>query len=409
MPHNPFHKIKSFLGGALLIAGSCIGAAMLALPLRAGFAGYIPSSIVFIVCWIFMLITALMLAEVNIYTGRGSSLISMAGATLGEWGKAASWGIFLCLFYALMVAYSFESGLLISGQLEMSYGIQFPAHWGSCLFVSLMGFFIYLGTQAVDKANRALMLVLIFCYFFLVFTGTRFVSSELLTKTCSPKHSFLVLPVMVTSFGFHNVIPSISEHYQYDRKRIRKAILFGGSIPLLIYLVWNAIILGIIPFEEEHIAFQALQGKTPAQALMAVAGNQKVLLFANGFAFFAIATSFIGVGLSLVDFLADGLKIKKEGASRAVLCIVALLPPLLFSMGWENLFLKSLEYVGGFMAVILFGFFPVLMLNKLKKAKDSESLIDVVISSKLTKGYVISFSTLVFIIQLLKELHFLNA
>ena len=120
-------KGNPVLGGALLVAGSCIGAAMLAMPLRAGFAGYIPSSVAFFICWVFMLTTALMLVEVNVHIGQGCSLVSMADKTLGRWGKICTWFLFLCLFYALMVAYSFESGLLLAGQTELSFNHHIPA------------------------------------------------------------------------------------------------------------------------------------------------------------------------------------------------------------------------------------------------------------------------------------------
>ena len=58
-------KRGSVFGGMLLIAGSCIGAGMLALPIITGLGGFFSSIITIIITWAFMTYSGLLLLEVN--------------------------------------------------------------------------------------------------------------------------------------------------------------------------------------------------------------------------------------------------------------------------------------------------------------------------------------------------------
>lgn len=53
-------RISHFLGGVFLVAGTAIGAGMLAIPITTAFSGFLPSLALLAVCWGFMLITALL-------------------------------------------------------------------------------------------------------------------------------------------------------------------------------------------------------------------------------------------------------------------------------------------------------------------------------------------------------------
>lgn len=77
------------LGGVLLVAGTTIGAGMLALPIVTGFAGFWPSALMLIVFWVFMTYTALLLLEVNLWMEKpGGNMIAMAEMTLGKGEKS---------------------------------------------------------------------------------------------------------------------------------------------------------------------------------------------------------------------------------------------------------------------------------------------------------------------------------
>ncbi len=78
----------SVFGSALLIAGCCIGAAMLGLPVLTALAGFQPSVVMFVIAWLFMTTTGLLLTEVNIAFGDKAGIVTMAERTLGRREKS---------------------------------------------------------------------------------------------------------------------------------------------------------------------------------------------------------------------------------------------------------------------------------------------------------------------------------
>lgn len=351
----------SVLGGTLLIAGCCIGAGMLGLPVLSAPAGFIPTLVMFFASWLFMTITGLLFLEVNLWFKDDVSIISMAGRTLGNIGRAIGWVVFLFLFYSLMVAYVSGSGQLFADYFHGMTNISIPVWAGSLVFIAIFGLFVYLGTGAVDRFNRLLMLGLVLSYILLVVTGLPYVNLELLKHT-DWSATTLVIPAMIVSFGFHNLVPTLTTYLHGDARRLRLTIVLGSAIPLMIYLLWEFLILGLVPLHGVGGFQEALANEEmTTQALKTAVGSSWIVDLAHYFAFFAIVTSFLGVSLSFVDFLADGLKINKDRYGKLLLCCLVLGPPFIFAIVYPKVFLIALKYAGGFGAVILFGILPAAM------------------------------------------------
>lgn len=350
------------LGGCiLLVAGCCIGAGMLGLPVLSALAGFLPSLVMFILSWLFMISTGLLLLEVNLGFKEDVSIISMADRSLGLIGKVIGWGGFLFLFYALMVAYISGTGELLTYFLQRFLGIAIPSWMGSLLTCLLFGLMVYLGTQAVDWVNRVFMAGLIGAYALLIFMGSSHVNVNYL-KHQDWSATLIVVPAMIISFGFHNMIPTLTNYLNKDVKKLRLTLIIGSLIPLGIYILWQALILGLVSVEGEGGFRQALQqGDMATQALRNAIGASWIVDVADFFAFFAIVTSFLGVALSFVDFLADGLQIKKTPQGKVLLCSLVIALPLVFALIYPKVFLLALSYAGSFGAVILFGILPAAM------------------------------------------------
>lgn len=399
-----YSKKGNLIGGILLIAGSCIGAGMLGLPVLSAMAGFKPTVAMFLVSWLFMFCTGLLLLEVNLWFKEEVSIVSMAGRTLGFPGKCVAWSVFLFLFYSLMVAYISASGELCADFLEEWVHVVIPRWVGSLFMSALFGLMVYFGTGAVDRLNRVLMLGLILSYILLVMMGGSYVKSDLL-KHENWKESIYVLPVLFISFGYHNLIPTLTNYLKRDSKQMRLAILIGSLIPLLIYLAWEWLILGLVPLEGEGSFQQAIEQQDIAtHALKSAVGASWIVDVGQSFAFFALVTSFLGVALSFVDFLADGLQVKKDAYGKALLCLFVLAPPFLFSLYYPHIFLTALNFAGGFGAVVLFGILPASMVwvGRYRLFLGKEPLVP---GGKITLSLVILFSSLIVIIELLQELN----
>ena len=354
-------KKGSVVGGILLIAGSCIGAGMLGLPIVTGLSGFVPSVGMFFLAWAFMTATALLLVEINGWFSRQVNLLTMTNHALGKWGKGVCWITYLFLFYALLVAYISGIGSLCGTFFQNSLHISFPSWLGSVIFVALFGTVVCFGTRKVDLVNRGLMFGKIGFFVLLVLVGVFYIQPHLLARA-DPIYTASALPLLVIAFGFHNMIPSLTAYLKGDLKRVRLTILGGSLLAFAIYLIWEVLVLGIVPMDGANGLIESLKKDHEAsQSIAAILGSPLVSAFSQGLAFFAILTSFLAQALSLVHFLADGMKINYKKQENLSLCLLALVPPLIFSIIYPQLFFKALNFAGGICAVILFGILPASM------------------------------------------------
>jgi tyrosine-specific transport protein len=350
-------KSGSIMGGALLVAGTSIGGGMLALPILTGQGGFVPSLAVFITCWLFMVCTGLLFLEISLWMDKEANIISMAQKTLGPLGKAFAWGLYLFLFYCLTVAYVVGCGNLLCELFQNSL----PDWAGPLLFVALFAPFVYAGTKVIGKLNIFLMLGLGASFFAFVILGYSHVEPENLVRK-DWSLSFLALPIAFTSFAYQGIIPSLITYMHHDARKTRQAILIGSFIPFLTYLLWQWLIMGIVPADGPYGLTAALaNGSTAIQPLKYFIDNPSIFIIAKLFAFFALVTSFFGVTLGLLDFLADGLRVEKTKQGRLLLCFGVFVPPMLIAYTHPHVFLSALDFAGGFGCALLLGLLPILM------------------------------------------------
>lgn len=178
--------------------------------------------------------------------------------------------------------------------------------------------------------------------------------------------TLILFPVVITSFGYHIIIPSLVTYMNHDRKKLFWVICIGSFFPLMFYIIWQILILGIVPMQGEKGLVEAwCRGLSATYPLTHIITNIWANIGAQFFSFFAITTSFLGVTLSLSDFLIDGLKIKKSWEGRLIACILTFVPPLIFVFTYQRGFLVALEYAGVFVSILLV-FLPAMMVWKLK-------------------------------------------
>lgn len=355
-------KENHILGGILLLSGTAIGAGMLAMPTATAFAGFFPSLGLFFLCSLFMLVTAFFLLDVNLAIRGEPNLISMAGATLGGWGKAISWILYLLLLYSLVAAYIAGSAPLFTHAMHYVTHYTIPEWLANFCLPTLFGSVLYFGTQGVDRTNRILMVGLITAYVLLVLFVPSHIHPALLMHVDLPA-AFLGIPILVTAFAYHVIIPTLTTYLHHDGRRLRKMILIGNAIPLLTYISWQLLVLGVVPLPMLATAWK--QGVSAATPLASVLHSPLIELAAQFFSFFAIVTSFLGVTLSLSDFLIDGLKIKKSWEGRLGALLLTFVPPLLFVHFYKRGFYLALQHAGAIVA-ILFGLLPAAMAWTLK-------------------------------------------
>ncbi|GAB4225850.1 MAG: aromatic amino acid transport family protein [Chlamydiales bacterium] len=351
------HEHKRLLRATLLVAGTTIGGGMLALPVLTSPGGFIPALVMYVLCWAIMVCTGLLALEAYLWMDGDPNLISMAEKTLGRWGKVYTWCLYIFLFYCLTLAYTVGCGKLVVDFLDGSID-----HWmGNLIFIGIFFPLVFAGARLIGRLNTPLMAGLIFFYCAFVILGLPYVRVENLTRV-DWLQSLKAMPVAFTAFGFHGIIPTLGRYLHKDANHARTAIVIGSLIPLLCYVIWEWLILGIVPTEGPGGLLEAIsKDMTAVEPLKAVIQNPLIYTVGQFFAFFALVTSFLGVTLGLRDFLADGLTIEKDVKGRFVICLLIFLPVLLLSFSNPAIFLKALDYGGGLGAALLLGLLPIMM------------------------------------------------
>lgn len=356
------------LGGILLVAGTSIGAGMLALPITTGIGGFYPAIGLFLLCFAYMLLTLFLLLEANLYEpSMEANIISMARRRLGGLGQIASWLSFLLLYYAVAAAYMSAGGSLIGNLITAGHELSITkANMTIIGFAAGGGLLVFFGAWLVDHINRFLMFGLIASYLILVIFVTPNVQMVSLDVGES-KFLLVAIPVVVLSFTSHVIVPSLRMYMQNDVKQLKKSLLYGSLVPLVFYVVWEFLIVGVLPSAGEYSLTAIAARPHPVagitQALHSYLGLSWVAAAVGAFSFFALMTSFLAVVLSLIDFLSDGFQIKKDMWGRLRLLFFTLVPPLIFALYFPSGFVLALSYAGVFVA-ILYGILPPMMIWK---------------------------------------------
>lgn len=347
-------SLRKVISGTCLIAGTTIGAGMLGIPLVTADAGFFPAVTASLIVWAFMLITGLLYMEVALSLPPGANIMTMAGNYLGPKAKIASAGMFLFLYYCLLVAYISGGAPLLSFLLQSVLGVNLDSRLSLVLFGLVFGGIVGLGTRLVGRVNLILSVAMFLAYGMLISEGS---SEVMLQKLIQAKWTgfCFALPVLFSAFGFHNVVPSLCIYLEQDRKSLKLSLFLGTALALVVYLIWQWLILGSLSLEAIKGSLEA--GQPATFALQSLTGRSSLFAIGQSFAFFALVTSFLGVAFSVVDFLNDGMKLR--GAKRPLLVLLTFLPPGLCAALNPALFETALGIAGGFGEAILNGVLPV--------------------------------------------------
>ncbi|HDH0734116.1 TPA: tyrosine transporter TyrP [Klebsiella oxytoca] len=342
------------LGSILIVAGTTIGAGMLAMPLASAGVGFGVTLALLITLWALMCYTALLLLEVYQHVPADMGLGSLAARYLGRYGQWATGFCMLFLLYALTAAYISGAGELLASSLNQWLDWTLPPAAGVLIFTAIGGTVVCIGTSLVDLFNRFLFSAkIIFLAIMLALLLPHIHQINLLTLPLQQGLALSAIPVIFTSFGFHGSIPSIVSYLGGDIRKLRRVFIIGSFIPLVAYIFWQRATLGSI----DSPAFTALLAQNAGlngllEAIREVVASSHVELAVHLFADLALATSFLGVALGLFDYLADLFQRQNSAGGRLQSGLITFLPPLAFALFYPRGFVMALGYAGVALAVL---------------------------------------------------------
>ncbi|WP_277850009.1 tryptophan permease [Moellerella wisconsensis] len=344
-------KRPSVIGGAMIIAGTAVGAGMFSIPIVTSGVWFTGSIILLIYTWACMFFSGLMILEANMNYPAGASFHTMVKDLLGPvWNSINGLSITFVL-YILTYAYISAGSSIITHNLATVFPVSQMV--AGLAFSILVAFFVWLSTRAVDRLSTILIGGMVIT--FILSVGGMFTQVSpaiLFNQSAGADTQYLpfalaALPYLLASFGYHGNVPGLVKYYRKDSKSVVRSLFIGTLIALVIYILWQYVIQGNISRDSFKLII-AEGGNIDAllRQMDTSTGNSTVSKFLTLFSYMALASSFLGVTLGLFDYLADFFKFKDNGSGRFKSAVVTFLPPTVLALLLPNGFLYAIGFAG---------------------------------------------------------------
>lgn len=356
------------LGSTLIVAGTTIGAGMLAMPLTSAGIGFWFTTLLLVSLWLLLAFSALLFVEAYQTVDSDVGLGTLAEKYYGTFGRVISTAVLVIFLYAILAAYVSGASSIFGGVLPTIVDKDTTIKVAGVIFTLFFGSFIVTGTTSVDVANRIIFFTKMLAFIVVLGLLLPKVSIENLLEMPIDKALLIsALPIFFTSFGFHGSIPSLNKYLEGNVKALRISILVGTAIPLVAYLLWQLATHGVL----SQTQFLALLDKDPtlnglAEVAHEVTGSEWIGITVRVFSAAALITSFLGVALGLFETLEDLLKRVNLPAGRKTLGLLTFIPPMLFAFFFPQGFIMALGYAGqmfAFYAIVL----PIAIVWRVRK------------------------------------------
>lgn len=344
------------LGAISLVAGTCIGSGMIALPIVLAKIGILASIALMAFIWFFVYYSSLINLELNLQAGRGLSLGELGQRFSGFGAKLLGNISLKLLSYSLLSVYIYGGASVLSKILGFS-DVKFLIH-----IYAFFGFLILLiPIKQTDRINRVLFIFLLAIFFILI--GGLLLKTDIGNLLDQNNQNFKlndlssVMPVIFTSFGFQVIFHTLTNHCNNNPKTLKQVFFWGSLIPALVYIIWTCTALFFIKINDQEFYQKIILNQVDVGEFverLSVISNLKIMnsliLYLS---FLAIATSFIGVGIGLFDSIEHKMQNYKSSLVKKILsALLTVIPAYLIACLVPNAFIKVLGFAGMILAVI---------------------------------------------------------
>ena len=372
------NKTRKFLSAAFTLTGTIIGAGILGLPYVFAQSGFLIGLFWLIFLGAIVLLVNLYIGEITLRTKDTHQLPGYSEKYLGLWGKRIMFLAVIFGVYSALLAYLIGEGQSLSKLF--TGGIEYSLLFG-------VGFWVVMTTLLQGGLKRLknigywgviAIISIIFVVFFLLFPGVR------LENIAHLNMSKLFLPYGIVLFallGFTS-IPELRREVGQDRKLLKKSILLGVLIPIVLYIMFSFVFVGVL-------------GKNISEvATLSFGGILGIILLLLGI--FTMMTSFFALSFSLKDYFIFDLKKRK-----ILFLFVSIFPLILyFLVYFFNLagFVKVLG-IGGAISGGIMGILILLINIKAKKKTERKPEYSIPIN-----WFIIGILSLIFLAGIFLEL-----
>lgn len=351
------------LQSIFLIVGTAVGAGILALPITTVGCGFWGSVIALTITWVFMTMSASNMIKARLCFQGEADLATMTTNLLGRSSNVVVEICYLALLLALVSMYITVGSAWISELITAHTSLALSPKFSQIAFTMVIGGVIYSGMGNLTTINKV---VTIFKMLFLIMIIILSVPSieAVNLRSYSTMQIPMTLSMLITTFGFSIVLPSLAAHLNHDRQKLYIALVIGSILILLAYLAWELIAFGVIgPFESGLALFAQSpdKGTEVINSLSQIVNRPVFNVFGFGVMMTAVLTSFMGVGHCLFSYLKDTLPIKNASNRSIASIVLGLAAPVIIINLYPAGVSSILSFAGIFVAIIL-GLLPTAMI-----------------------------------------------
>ncbi|MBU1252716.1 MAG: hypothetical protein KJ905_04105 [Nanoarchaeota archaeon] len=300
-------KKRKFFSTAFTLTGTIIGAGILGLPYVFAKAGFFIGLFWLIFLGLIMIFINLLLGEVTLRTKSIHQLPGYAEKYLGKNGKRIMFLSIIFGVYSALLAYLIGEGQSLS---RLFFGsVEYALFFGLGFWL-IMTFLLQGDLSRLKKIEFFGVLAIIFALVFVFIFLVPDVSKENLTSVNMPEFFVPFGVVLFALLGFTS-IPELRREVEGDKKMLKSAIIVGASIPIVLYLMFCFVFVGVLGNNVAEVATLSFSGLFG-----------KVLLLLG---IFTMTTSFFVLSFSLKDYFIFDLKKRK-----AAFLYVSIVPLLLY-------------------------------------------------------------------------------
>jgi tyrosine-specific transport protein len=314
------------LEAVAVIIGTVIGAGVLGIPFVFAQNNFYISSILLVVVALAMTMLMLFLGEITLRTNGKHQITGYTEIYLGKVAREFQAIVLILGVYGSLVAYTIGQGSVFANLFGGSELV-----W-SLVFFACFSLLIVIGLSVIKHVELVLTIAL---FIILAVIGFLSMQSVNLTNIGGFDTTGLFLTYGVVLFACSGVIAvpharSVLEGRGRE-KYLKRSIVAGSLFPPLLYLIFAFLVVGVTGVATTDVATIGLGNAIGPQ----------MIIIGSVFAFFAMSTSFLTMGLALQDIYQYDYRMPKIYASVLVVSI----PLIMFLAGVRD-FIQVLGFVG---------------------------------------------------------------
>jgi len=366
---------KKLITTVSIMVGTCIGAGVLGIPYIAAQIGFFAALIYIILIGLIILALNLYMGEIALRTKGKHQIPGYAEKYLGRKGMLLLEFATIFGIYSAIVAYMLGMGESLSFLIfnNANYTILI-----GILIGLLMAALLWRGLKALKRYEKigVGIILLLLLVIFVIFVKDISFSNLYGFNAASLFLPFGVILFALTSF---HAVPEIEIVLHKNEKLMKKALVLGTAIPIIFYILFAFIVVGVKGMGTPEIATLALG---PVFILLGI---------------FTMFTSYLSLGVALQD----NFKFDERMKRKTAWFLTAIVPIGIFLL---TRFFKYFSFIkilsiGG---VISTGIIAILVLQMVKKAKkqgDRKPEYEMPIN-----WFIIGLLSLIFILGVVYEL-----